>query len=500
MTPQEDPVAGWSSLGSVEDRRLAQSLLDGVPGTLAEIYDFYAPRLFDYCHALLRDQDQAADVLHDSVIAAQEHIAKLREPERFRSWLYAIVRGECLRTLTDPERPGVRQEAPEESDDAFLDAAERQRREETRQLVHSALAGLSSREREALDLATRHDLSVEELSGVLGTSAQEATQLVRRARDGLDGILSAALIARLSDCPSVSALVEGQGWPPPPEASRRLVRHIESCPTCGEHRRRRVSTTRLMRVLPVAAIPSELRMAVLSLADAPERHERRTLIAQRAEPFDVWGWPTGPADARARDQKRRGGPRLLPAIGAAAAVILLVGGVFLLARGPSSSAPRHVTPSPALAAPSDPLSGGPSPSESAVSPTPTTSSPSPTHTTHHPSPTPVRTHPDPKPSRTVSRTPTPTPAGTLTVTDCTMRLEKSECSFKITARDGQVTWTVTGTDGVDAVTPDHGVLAKGRSATVVASRTDTCKDGSGSGTVSFSPAGTATITWHCLFG
>ena len=57
-------MAGWPSLGRVEDRRLAQALRDGDALALAEIYDFYAPRLFDYCHALLRDQDLAADALH----------------------------------------------------------------------------------------------------------------------------------------------------------------------------------------------------------------------------------------------------------------------------------------------------------------------------------------------------------------------------------------------------------------------------------------------------
>jgi RNA polymerase sigma factor (sigma-70 family) len=488
-------VAGWSSLGSVEDRRLAQSLLDGLPGTLAEIYDFYAPRLYDYCHALLRDQDLAADALHDSLIATQQHIAKLREQERFRSWLYAIVRNECIRLLTEPDRPGQGRQAPEESDDAFLDAAERQRREETRQLVHSALVGLTSPEREALDLAARHDLYVEELSGVLGMSSQDATELVRRARDGLDGTLSAALIAHTGtgDCPSVAALADEQGWPLSPEVCRRIVRHVESCPTCRDNRRRGADTTRMMRVLPVAAIPAELRMAVLTLADAPDQHERRTLVAQRAEPFDVWGWPVSLDRVRPREQGRKKGPRLLPAVGAAAAVVALIGGVFLLTRGPSE--PRHATPSPAFAAPSDPLSESPSPSDSPDSPEPSKSSPSPTHTTHRPTPTPTHTRPKPTPSRT-SKPPAPTP-GTLAVTGCSMdRADQRTCLIQLTAQGGPVSWRVTGTNGVDAA-PGSGTLKRGQSTAVIAHRGDTCTGNGGSGSVSFSPNGTATVTWTC---
>jgi RNA polymerase sigma factor (sigma-70 family) len=488
-------VAGWSSLGSVEDRRLAQSLLDGVPGTLAEIYDFYAPRLYDYCHALLRDQGLAADALHDSLIATQQHIVKLREQERFRSWLYAIVRNECVRLLAEPDRTGEGRPAPEESDDAFLDAAERQRREETRQLVHSALVGLSSPEREALDLAARHDLSVEELSGVLGMSSQDATELVRRARQGLDGTLSAALIARTGrdDCPSVAALADEHGWPLSPEVCRRIVRHVESCPTCRDNRRRGADTTRMMRVLPVAAIPPELRMAVLSLADAPDQHERRTLIAQRAEPFDVWGWPVSLDRVRPREKGRRKAPKLLPAVGAAAAVVVAIGGVFLLTRGPSE--PRHATPSPAFAAPSDPPSQFPTPSDSPDSPEPSTSSPSPTHTTHRPTPTPTHTRPKPTPTHT-SKPPAPTP-GTLAVSDCNMTgSNEKTCLIHLTAQGGPVNWRITGTNGVDAA-PRSGTLKRGQTTEVIVGRPDTCTGDGGTGSVSFSPNGTAEITWTC---
>lgn len=492
-------MAGWSSLGSVEDHRLAQSLLDGAPGAIAEIYDFYAPRLYDYCHALLRDQDLAADSLHDSLIATREHIAKLREPEHFRSWAYAIVRNQCLRLLADPNLRENRQPAPEMDDDTLLDTAERQRREETRQLVQSALAGLTGPEREALDLCDRHDLSVEELSGVLGMPTPEATELVRRAHDGLDNTLAAALISRTGRdaCPSVAALSDGKGWPLPPEVCRRLVRHIESCPTCREHPQRHVSGTRLMRVLPIATVPGDLRTAVLSLAEAPDGAERRTAIAQRAEPFDISGWPAVADTARREEKKRPGTPKLLPVIGAAAGVIVLVGGVFMLMRG--SSAASHDTRSPALAAPNDPLSGAPFPSQSASSPTPTASSPSPKLTTHSPTPaaTAERARSTPKPSRKTSKAPTP-PQGTLAVSGCSMAVGQAQCTVTIAARGGSVSWKVTGTSGVTA-TPTSGQLATGGTAQVIVTRSVTCtKDGTGS--VTFTPGGSAQVSWSCVLG
>jgi RNA polymerase sigma factor (sigma-70 family) len=489
-------VAGWPSLGRVEDRRLAQALRDGESTALAEIYDFYAPRLFDYCHALLRDQDLAADALHDSLIATQQHIGKLREPERFRSWVYAIVRNECLRQLADPDRPEQRHEAPEQPEDAFLDAEERQRREETRRLVHSALAGMAARHREAVDLSARHDLSAEELAGVLGISSQQATELVAQARDDLDSSLAAAIIARTGrgDCPSVAALVDENEWPLPPDVARKLIRHIESCPVCRERRKRKVSTNRLMQVLPVAAMPSDLRMAVLALAEAPDQHENRTLIAQRAEPFDVWGWPTS-LERRGqtvhKESDRPGGtPFLWPVLGAAACVLLIVGAIFLITSGGGSKPAGDKAPNDAAAAPAESPSDFPSPTDS-VAPSPTrkkhsrtpTPTPTPRPTTHRPAPPPPTHKPTHK----------PTPA-TLTVTGCDMD-HGTFCDIKLTAKGGDVSWTATPSDGL-SLSKTSGKLNSGDTMTVRVSQDGSpCPDKSG--TVSFSPGGSATVTWDC---
>lgn len=490
-------MAGWPSLGRVEDRRLAQALRDGDATALAEIYDFYAPRLFDYCHALLRDQDLAADALHDSLIATHQHIAKLREPERFRSWIYSIVRNECLRQLADPDRPEQRHEAPEQSEDAFLDAEERQRLDETRQLVHSALAGMAARHREAVDLSARHDLSAEELAGVLGVSSQQATELVAQARDDLDGSLAAAIIARTGrgDCPSVAALVDEQEWPLPPDVCRKLMRHIESCPTCRDRRKRKVSTNRLMQVLPVAAMPSDLRMAVLALAEAPDQHEHRRLIAQRAEPFDVWGWPTS-LERRgqlARRQSRRSvsAPQhLWPVLGAAACVLLIVGAIFLMTNGGDGSKPANDKGPNDVAAGTSP-SDFPSPTDIVPSPTKSRHSPSPSPTKHTPTPTPTTHRPAPPPP-THKPTHKPTP-GTLSVGGCSMNVTQDTCTFQITAHGGSVKWSVTSAAGVGA--SGSGTLASGESTTVTASKPKPCTGSSG--TVSFSPGGTAQIDYAC---
>ncbi|KAB2347274.1 RNA polymerase sigma factor [Actinomadura rudentiformis] len=493
-------MSAWPKLDRQDDQRLALSLAAGESDALAYIVDRYSARLYDYCHALLRDQETAAGALHDAFIAAYAHIGHLREPERFRSWLYALIRNECLRRLQDPERPTERVEAPE-VEDVFLDADERAMRLEARQLVHSALSGLRGREREALDLLLRHDLDAAEIGGVLGVNAQEATDLVAEARRRLDDALAAALVARdgRDECPSVAALVYDGGWPLTPAVSRKLIRHIETCPTCTSRRDRNISTGRLLQDLPVALMPADLRSHILQTAFVPALRDDLAMIAQRAEPFDTWGWPVPVEQPSPREtQKRRSKPPgLLPAVAAATVVLLIVAGAFMWLPGGGSdragaNAPESTTSAPD---PSESPSESPEPTESedptesptpTPTPTPTTSTPTPSPT---PTPTPTRSRKPKPPSKSPER------RGTLSVGGCAIKVGESSCPISVRAVGGEVFWSVTGTSGGVSAS-GRGQLGRGGSSSVTASRPSDCTE-PGSGTVRFSPSGSATVTWDC---
>jgi RNA polymerase sigma factor (sigma-70 family) len=494
-------VAGWPHLDRVDDRMLAEALRAHEPGVMPHVYDGYGERLYDYCHALLRDRDSAAGALHDALVSAQAHIAKLREPERFRSWLYAIVRNECLRRLYDPARPTERHEAPE-VDDAFLDPEERARLEETRQLVHSALSGLNGREREAVDLVLRHDLDDQDLAGALGMSAEQATELAGQARVALDDALAAAVIARSGrgECPSVAALVDTWEWPLTPAVCRKLIKHIEICPICRERRKRKVSTTRLLKALPVAAAPPELRQEVLTTATAADLNEERIAIAHRAEPFDVWGWPTSlDRNAHASMHKRQRSPRLWPALAAAACVMLVVGAVFLYlphssgkpAGNPAQGAIADSPSSPADVSPSEDEDGAADTASPTDSPTlePPTTQPPTTRTTR------PATRPTTRKPSAAQPAPPKKPKPTVTVSGCSGD-PGGTCSATIRASGGTVSWSASGSGGVTA--SGGGTLKDGQSRTVVA-HIPACGTATGpqSGAVVFSPGGSATVSWTC---
>ena len=493
-------TSGWPSSDRADDERIARSLTAGNDAeALIHLLDRHAARLYDYCHALLRDQDSAAGALHDAVLAAYAHVGRLYDPALFRGWLYALVRNECLRRLNDPDRPAERVEAPE-VEDMFLDAGERARRQETRRLVHTALAGLRGREREALDLLLRHGLDAVEIGGVLGLSAEEAEQLTAEARRRLDDALAALVIARdgRADCPAVEGLTEDGQWPLPPQTARKLIRHINTCATCTERRHRTVSTAAMLQALPVALMPADLRGHILTTATDPVYAAELDEIARAAEPFDEHGWPMPAAEraaVRGGDvEEERSGPRLWPAIAAAAAVIVLAAGAFMVLPGSSEEPTGAQSPSngPAVLGPSEPPAD---PSESpsdTPTPTPTTSSPTPTPTPTTPTPTATRPSRTPTPTRTTRRP----EFGSLAVSGCSIAPGQQSCAITVRAVGGPVVWAVTGTSG-GVQASGAGRLAAGGTATVIAQRPACGEGGPGGGSVSFAPGGSAPVSWRC---
>lgn len=489
-------MASWPTVDRLDDKSLALSLRGGDADALTQIYDTYAPWLYEYCHALLRDQTVAAYALHDSLIAATEHVRRLREPERLRSWLYALVRAECMRLRDDPDRPTDGHEAPE-IEDPLIDEADRAQREDTRLLVHSALSGLTGRQREALDLTVRHELTTEELAAVLDVSTRQSAELARQARSHLGKMVAAALTARSlqDECPSVAALTDT--WPLSAEDCARLLRHVENCPTCSEHRPREVSINRLLQVLPIAAAPEDLRTEVLTTATAPEQREDRLALADRAEPLNQAGWPVTAEATRAPQRAGRSPLRVWPIAAAAVAVILVIGAVMFLLPGGSgdkepsgSNGALPVDPSgePSNVPPLESgLPEGPAPSTSAKNRTPT---PTPTPSTT-PTPTPRASQPTSRPPAA----PPPSRPGRLVVSGCNMGSADS-CTITLRADGGPVNWRVTGVSGPVRAS-GSGSIPAGQTRGVSVSRSGGCLIGTRSGSVSFSPGGSANVSYNC---
>lgn len=431
------------------DAQLVERVLAADRDAFAQVYDRYGTKLFDFAYSMLRHREDAADAVADSFILFAEKLPQLRDPDRLRPWLYAIVRSECLRRLKARKRIayGDDEQLMEMADDAM---SPDQHAEQTalRQLVWDAAAGLADRDRALLDLHLRQGLEGAELGEAMGTTAANAYVMLNRLRAQVDRSLGALLIARLGrdDCEELDTLLVDWDGSFSPLIRKRVARHVDSCKICGDRRKKLVSPWALLASVPVFVAPLALRERVLN--ETPE------LVA-------YVGPPAAPSTGR-------GWTRTRPVVIVAALLLLLLiaAPVLLWANDDDGDpSPAPPAPTPTETADDEPTIGG----------TPTLSP------TEAPSATPT-------PSPTVSASPTPlvseSPAAAeLTVSPLSIDLGRrasrgtfqvgnlvgEPLTYSVASRAGWLTASPTagsldgGDTGIVTVRADRSRLPEGRS-------------------------------------
>jgi RNA polymerase sigma factor (sigma-70 family) len=472
----------------MRDREVVAAIVAGDPAGLAEAYDRYATPLYSFCRSMLREPADAADAVQDTFVIAAPRMSGLRDPERLRSWLYAVARNECHRRLRAGSRHASIEEAPDVTDEA-ADVAADVEREDLRALVRGALGGVGPTEREILELQLRQGLSGGEVASVLGISRNHAHALLSRARDQLETSLGALVVARTGrqDCAELDAMLRDWDGALTVLVRKRVNRHVERCGVCSGRRRREVSPATLLGIAPIAALPllagglpAGLRDQVLRLAtgNSPAAVAHRAAVAKTSYSFGHEGFP--------RPLHQPGSPWLHPRPAHAGAV---AGTAAAVAAGVAWIAvpPHHGVPPAGAATPSATGRAGPALGRDGQPGTPrpgATAQPSvlpmaigssgagrPDAGVMAVSPSPGASGAGVSPSPSVSTSTSEGPgAGTLSVSPSTLDLAPpASGSITLRASGGTVNWSVSEPAGLEkkvVVAPMSGTLAAGQSTMV----------------------------------
>ena len=347
----------------MRDREVVAAIVAGDPAGLAEAYDRYATPLYSFCRSMLREPADAADAVQDTFVIAAPRMAGLRDPERLRSWLYAVARNECHRRLRAGSQHAPIEEAPDVTDEA-ADVAADVERADLRALVRDALGGVGPSEREILELQLRQGLSGGEVADVLGVSRNHAHALLSRARDQLETSLGALVVARTGrqDCPELDAMLQDWDGALTVLVRKRVNRHVQRCGVCSGRRRREVSPAMLLGIAPIAALPllagglpAGFRDQVLRLATghSPAAVAHRAAVAKTPYSFGHHGFP--------RPLHQPGPPWLHPGPAHATAVAgtaaAVAAGVTWIAVPPHHGGPPAGAATPGVTGSADPALG-----------------------------------------------------------------------------------------------------------------------------------------------
>ena len=168
-----------------DDSALVRRCLTGDTAAFEALVKRYQRCLFNVAYRMLGSYDDALDSTQNAFIKAYEHLERFDTSQRFFSWLYRILRNECLNVLRD-RRPSeqlpldLSGDAPRDS----LEASERQR------AIQTALMKISADYREVVVLRHFTELSYEEIGATLGIPVKTVKSRLYTARQQLGGLLA----------------------------------------------------------------------------------------------------------------------------------------------------------------------------------------------------------------------------------------------------------------------------------------------------------------------
>jgi len=165
--------------------------LDGYPEEYEAIVSRYQRRLFNVALRMLGNYEDARDATQNAFVKAYEHLDSYDPGQRFFSWLFRILKNECLNVLRArrPSQP-VSLDLPTARGADPVEVRERQH------AIQTALLSLSTEYREVVVLRHFTDLSYDEIAATLGIPATKVKSRLYTARQQLGELLIDWRVAR----------------------------------------------------------------------------------------------------------------------------------------------------------------------------------------------------------------------------------------------------------------------------------------------------------------
>lgn len=180
-----------SAVEPFADAELVARVLAGEKERYGALVRRHQAPLYRHALGMVGSGDAAADLVQDALVRAYTRLSTCRDPDRFGSWVFQILRNRCLDYLKDRRRNTVPLTDETACAGARDDPEASLEQAELRRDVLRALDALPTAMREAFLLKHVDGRSYEEMSEMLGASVSALKMRVMRAREALHSRLAA---------------------------------------------------------------------------------------------------------------------------------------------------------------------------------------------------------------------------------------------------------------------------------------------------------------------
>ena len=294
-----------------EDVGLVRRAMRGDRDAFAALAELHVARVYAFLAGRSQDRDIVDEAFQETWLRVVKGLARLREPEAFRPWLYAVAHN-ALRDVWRQRRSAERRDGHDEEAEpqpviaeatpADADAAD------IEAVVHVALARLPDRWRVAVAMRYMDDAPYAEIGAALGTTADNARKLAQRGHARLrehfvrlGGRGDAAALLR-SLAPVAASLLGGAIAALDAEATETPPRCAPATPPLGWAAYASVAAVAVLLTAGVlgglrsAPEPSHVRTvrSTMSVFLTEDKRERRGDYLLDVAPAAGWAWHTKP--------------------------------------------------------------------------------------------------------------------------------------------------------------------------------------------------------------
>jgi RNA polymerase sigma-70 factor (ECF subfamily) len=167
MAPAAEADADLSGL---EEPALVDACLAGRPGAFDLLVERHRRAVYLLCYRFVSNHEDASDLSQDVFLRAHRGLRHFRGHSSLATWLYRIGVNVCLSRVGAKTLPNEPIADRQFVDTGAESASEKLLKDERGARVRAAIARLPKKQRAALIMRTYHDMSHQEIAGVLGTS------------------------------------------------------------------------------------------------------------------------------------------------------------------------------------------------------------------------------------------------------------------------------------------------------------------------------------------
>jgi len=174
---------------SPDDAAVIARVLRGDKQQFAVLVARYQTGLYRHAVSMVLDHDVATDMVQETLVRAYTRLSTCRDHDRFRAWLFQMLRNRCLDYLKDVRRRNVSLDRALDVPDPAEEPVHQMERARLRGEIAKALERLPDAQREAFLMHYVEEVPYETMADLLGASVSALKMRVLRARETLGDAL-----------------------------------------------------------------------------------------------------------------------------------------------------------------------------------------------------------------------------------------------------------------------------------------------------------------------